>query len=61
MSSNVLYPEVFGGRDTILIFIWVLKTEKKEEILDEWWKKTYSIDSDRKVLMKLVNMKKAGM
>ena len=24
--------------DTILIFIWVLKTEKKEEILDEWWK-----------------------
>ena len=22
--------------DTILIFIWVLKTEKKEEILDEW-------------------------
>ena len=25
--------------DTILIFIWVLKTEKKEEILDKWWKK----------------------
>ena len=58
LSRCTAYRDIWR-EDTILSFIWVLKTEKRRDFR-QMVKKTYSMDMNRTVLMKLVNMKKLG-